>query len=61
MTPDDLPLIGRSKNARGLVVATGHGMSGISQGPVTGELVAQMLTGETPDLELAPFSPDRFK
>jgi D-amino-acid dehydrogenase len=45
----------------GLVVATGHGMKGISQGPVTGELVAQLLTGETPELDLAPFSPDRFR
>ena len=42
------------------MLATGHGMSGLSQGPITGELVAQLVTGETPSLDLAPFSPDRF-
>lgn len=61
LTPDDLPLIGRPTRTRGLVVATGHGMKGISQGPVTGELVAQLLNGEPTELDLAPFSPDRFK
>jgi glycine/D-amino acid oxidase-like deaminating enzyme len=35
-------------------------MSGISQGPATGELVAQLATGENPSIDVAPFSPDRF-
>jgi D-amino-acid dehydrogenase len=43
-----------------LILATGHGMSGISQGPFSGELIAQLATGETPEIDLAPFSPDRF-
>lgn len=60
LTPDDLPIIGRPRGTSGLVVATGHGMSGISQGAITGELVAQLLCGETPSFDLAPFSPDRF-
>jgi D-amino-acid dehydrogenase len=60
LTPDDLPIIGRPQGTQGLILATGHGMSGISQGPMTGELIAQMVTGETPSLDMAPFSPDRF-
>jgi len=60
LTPDDLPIIGRPHGSTGLILATGHGMSGISQGPITGELVAQLATGESPSIDVAPFSPDRF-
>ena len=59
-TPDDLPVIGSPRRLPELVIASGHGMSGISQGPITGQLVAELVTGETPSLDLAPFSPDRF-
>jgi D-amino-acid dehydrogenase len=60
LTPDDLPIIGRPAGTQGLVLATGHGMTGISHAPITGELVAQLLCGEPTSLDLAPFSPDRF-
>jgi D-amino-acid dehydrogenase len=60
LTPDDLPILGRPSGSSGLVLATGHGMSGISQGPITGELIAQLLCGEPTAVDLAPFSPDRF-
>ena len=60
LTPDDLPVIGRPRGLPGVVVATGHGMSGMSQGPITGLLVSQLVTGDAPVLDLAPFSPDRF-
>ena len=59
-TPDDLPVIGRARALPGVVIATGHGMSGISQGPITGLLVAQLIAGGPSALDLAPFSPDRF-
>jgi D-amino-acid dehydrogenase len=61
LTPDDLPIIGRPAGTRGLVIATGHGMSGVSQAPATGELVAQLIGGEPTSIPLAPFSPDRFE
>ncbi len=61
LTPDDLPIIGRPAGTRGLVLATGHGMSGVSQAPATGELVAQLISGEPTSMSLAPFSPDRFE
>ena len=60
LTPDDLPILGRPAGTSGLILATGHGMSGISQGPISGELIAQLACGETPEIDLAPFSPDRF-
>jgi D-amino-acid dehydrogenase len=59
-TPDDLPVIGRTGRIRNLVVATGHGMSGISQGPITGQLVAELIAEQSPSMDLRPYSPDRF-
>jgi D-hydroxyproline dehydrogenase subunit beta len=41
------------------VVATGHEGAG-AHGPITGRLVAQAMCGETTDLGLEPFRPDRF-
>ncbi len=55
--PDGLPAIGRLGSA---VVATGHAMKGVSLAPVTGRLVAQLVAGEQPDFDLAPFDPRRF-
>jgi D-amino-acid dehydrogenase len=55
--PDGLPAIGRLGD---VVVATGHAMKGVSLAPVTGRLVAQLLAGEQPDHDLAPFDPNRF-
>ena len=56
--PDGLPALGRS--ATGLWVATGHEGAGIGLGPISGELLAAAISGETPPLDLAPFAPDRF-
>ncbi len=60
MSPDSLPIIGRDGAYRNLIYATGHGMLGITQGPITGKLVTQIITGDQPDLDLTPFSPLRF-
>ena len=57
-TPDGLPLIGGTGSPR-VFVAGGHGMWGITLGPLTGQLLAQtILKGEAPP-ELAPFDPLR--
>ncbi|MFP5345878.1 MAG: NAD(P)/FAD-dependent oxidoreductase [Actinomycetes bacterium] len=57
-TADGLPLIGATR-AQGIYVAGGHGMWGISLGPLTGRLLADLVvTGERP-AELAPFDPLR--
>lgn len=59
-SPDGLPYIGRTKKYSNLTVATGHAMMGLSLGPVTGQLVAQIVGGETPAHDLSRLSPDRF-
>jgi D-hydroxyproline dehydrogenase subunit beta len=58
--PGGLPAIGPTGAAEGLFVATGHEGAGVAHGPITGRLVAQAICGEEPDLDLAPFAPDRF-
>lgn len=59
-SPDGLPYIGRSRAVDNLIVATGHAMLGVSMGPVTGKLVAQLVCEEEPGLDLAAFDVDRF-
>lgn len=59
-SPDDLPILGRLARHPAVLVATGHGMSGMAQGPISGRLVAQLVIGKPPELPLAPFSPARF-
>lgn len=59
-TPDGLPIIGRVPSLDNLVVATGHGMMGVSMSPVTGQLVAEMVEGDEPSFTLSPLSPTRF-
>jgi D-amino-acid dehydrogenase len=59
-SPDGLPYIGRTARYDNLVVAAGHAMLGMSLGPVTGRLVAQLLAGETPAFPLDLLSPDRY-
>jgi D-amino-acid dehydrogenase len=56
-TPDGLPLIGPTDSPR-IFVAGGHGMWGITLGPLTGQLLAQAITDRAP-AELAPFNPLR--
>lgn len=57
--PDHLPLVGPDPRLPGLWHATGHEGAGIGLAPVTGELIAAMMTGATPTLDPAPYSPSR--
>ncbi len=59
---DHLPLIGASKSLQGLWVAGGHYRDGILLGPLTGQILAELLQGHaTPSgLDLTAFDPDRF-
>lgn len=57
-TPDGLPILGAG-DVGGLVWATGHFRNGILLTPITAHLVTQVLLGHTPDVDLAPFSPQR--
>jgi D-amino-acid dehydrogenase len=58
--PDYLPAIGRSTRAANLFYAFGHQHLGLTLGPVTGELVAALITGDAPVIDLARFAVDRF-
>ncbi len=59
-TPDGLPYVGRFARYPNLCAATGHAMMGVSLAPVTGLLVAQMLSGEEPTLPVAALDPNRY-
>ena len=60
LVPDGLPVIGRLRRFSNVVVATGHGMLGITQGAVTGELVARQVTNDDVAPEFAAFAPSRY-
>jgi D-amino-acid dehydrogenase len=58
--PDMLPVIGRAPRHAGLWLAFGHQHNGFTLGPPTGRLLAEMMTGEAPFVDAAPFRADRF-
>ncbi|MEZ5455225.1 MAG: FAD-dependent oxidoreductase [Lysobacteraceae bacterium] len=60
MTWDDLPLLGAVPGSRGLWLACGHGMMGVSMSAVTGHLLADLICGRTPVVDPAPYNPARF-
>ncbi|MFF8532929.1 NAD(P)/FAD-dependent oxidoreductase [Streptomyces sp. SAS_267] len=58
--PDHLPAIGPDPRAPGLYHACGHEGAGIGLSTGTGQLLARLLAGKAPGLDLTPFRPDRF-
>jgi len=58
--PDMLPIIGKAPRHGGLWFDFGHQHQGLTLGPVSGRLLAEMMTGETPFADPAPFSVERF-
>lgn len=59
-TPDGLPVIGFAARHPGLLFAFGHGHIGFANGPITGSIVAALISGEAPPLPIEGFSPKRF-
>ncbi|MBK8783471.1 MAG: FAD-dependent oxidoreductase [Anaerolineales bacterium] len=59
-TPDGMPIIGKSPKHDNLFLATGHAMLGLSLGPGTGQVVAEMLNGQEPTVSLSPMRLERF-
>ncbi|WP_038165533.1 FAD-dependent oxidoreductase [Verrucomicrobium sp. BvORR106] len=58
--PDGLPYLGRTQAADNLVIATGHGMMGLSLAPVTGEVVGRLVDREPAGFDgFEMLSPDR--
>jgi D-amino-acid dehydrogenase len=58
--PDSLPVIGRSTRFENAWYAFGHGHVGLCSGAPTGRLVADLVAGRAPNIDPAPYRPDRF-
>jgi D-amino-acid dehydrogenase len=59
-TPDSLPVIGRATRFANVSYAFGHGHLGLTFGPITGELIADLVAGRPARLDLRPYRVDRF-
>jgi D-amino-acid dehydrogenase len=57
---DSIPVIGEVPNLAGAFVAFGHDHVGLTGGPRTGRIVAQLMSKTTPNIDLSPYSPARF-
>jgi D-amino-acid dehydrogenase len=58
--PDSLPVIGRSRRTPDVVYAFGHGHVGMACAAKTGKTVAEILSSQSPQVDVEPFSPQRF-
>jgi D-amino-acid dehydrogenase len=59
--PDQRPVIGRAPKLGGLWLAIGHAHWGLTLGPPTGRLIAEMMTGATPFCDPKPYAAERFR
>ncbi len=59
-SPDGLPYLGRASRYDNVIIATGHGMLGISLAPITGKMVSELSSHHQPALNIAPLSVERF-
>jgi D-amino-acid dehydrogenase len=59
-SPDGLPYMGRTTKLNNLIIAGGHAMMGLSLGPATGKIVADLANGQKPEVEISAFNPERF-
>lgn len=59
-TPDGLPLLGRLPGFDNAFLAAGHFRAGLHLSCATARVMTQLLLGETPEVELQPFAPERF-
>ncbi|HWE62063.1 MAG TPA: FAD-dependent oxidoreductase [Chloroflexota bacterium] len=60
MTPDGLPVIGPLEAVDNLIIASGHGTLGVTLGPITGQLVAEMIISRSIPQRVQPLLPGRF-
>lgn len=57
---DSIPLIGELSHMPGTWLGFGHQHVGLTGGPKTGRLLAQMISGKTPNIDMTPYAPARF-
>ncbi len=60
MTPDSLPIIGKSPALSNVWISAGHNMLGLSMAPATGRLVTELISGDKPHIDPRPYLPTRF-
>lgn len=58
-TPDDLPILGQTETP-GVFIASGHFRNGILLAPVTARIMADLIAGEAPEVDISDFPPARF-
>jgi D-amino-acid dehydrogenase len=58
--PDSLPVLGLSRVSSDVFYAFGHGHVGMTAAPMTGKIVAELVAGRPPSIDIAPFAPSRF-
>jgi D-amino-acid dehydrogenase len=58
--PDSLPALGPSRATPDVIYAFGHGHIGMTSAPMTGRIVADLVSGRPASIDIAPFAPGRF-
>lgn len=58
--PDSKPVIDRGRRFKNTFYAFGHGHIGLTLGPITGKMIADLVNDRKPGIDLAPFAVDRF-
>ncbi|QLG60770.1 NAD(P)/FAD-dependent oxidoreductase [Halorarum salinum] len=58
---DGLPVLGRAPDVDGAYLATGHGPTGLTLGPYSGKVVADLVRGIEPETDRSAFDPTRFR
>jgi D-amino-acid dehydrogenase len=58
--PDSLPVIGTAPDHPRLLLAFGHGHHGMTGASTTGRIIASLVSGRQPPIDLVPYRPDRF-
>ncbi|NJX16393.1 NAD(P)/FAD-dependent oxidoreductase [Tamlana crocina] len=61
VSPDGVPFVGKTSKYNNLTVAAGHAMMGWSLGPITGQLVTELVANKKTSVNVNPLSPERFK
>src|SRR3546814_2285241 len=60
-TPDSVPVIGRSPDHANVYYGFGHGHIGLTLAARTGELVADLVAGRTPEVDMRPYRIERYR
>lgn len=58
--PDSLPVLGRAARSENVLYAFGHQHLGMTLGPITGLIIADLVAGRKPDIDLTPYRPSRY-